>query len=218
MGGRVTACVARAWLTARSIGRGLPLPVADRGGFRVDTMSEKEQRRWVFAEPLEGLAALGREVTAPLHFLKLCGPPEALMAQLPDWWELQSIGFFMQAGDEGLAPAGRARPVPAGYRLEVIQDGAVTQARVVTETGELAASGFAAETADQFVYDRIVTEDAHQRRGLGSVVMGALGQARRNPSTPQVLVATDDGRALYERLGWSVMGLLSTAELRSPKV
>ncbi len=77
------------WLAARSVARGLPAPVADSGGFRVDTSSETEVRRWVFPRVSERLVELGRNVTAPGHFLKLCGPAGQLMPMLPDRWRLQ---------------------------------------------------------------------------------------------------------------------------------
>ncbi|WP_430984552.1 hypothetical protein, partial [Escherichia coli] len=39
------------WLHARSVARALPTPVADHGGWRVDTRSEQEWCRYVFADP-----------------------------------------------------------------------------------------------------------------------------------------------------------------------
>ena len=67
------------------------------------------------------------------------------------------------------------------------------------------------EAAGVFVYDRIETAPAHRRRGLGRAVMAALADARRSRAASQVLVATDDGRALYARLGWSVYSTFATA-------
>lgn len=52
------------------------------------------------------------------------------------------------------------------------------------------------------MYDQIITEPAHQRLGLGRIVMSALGSARRSAQSRQVLVATAEGRALYLNLGW----------------
>src|SRR5436305_1649172 len=47
-----------AWLAARSIARGVPLPVASHGGYRVDTRSDTETARWVFAHAGPGLESL----------------------------------------------------------------------------------------------------------------------------------------------------------------
>lgn len=40
--------------------------------------------------------------------------------------------------------------------------------------------------------------------------MQALGAARRAPD-PQILVATDEGRALYRALGWQLRAPFATA-------
>ncbi|WP_225881891.1 GNAT family N-acetyltransferase [Streptomyces aureocirculatus] len=53
------------------------------------------------------------------------------------------------------------------------------------------------------VVDRVVTHEPHRRRGLGGFVMGALtDEALNRGATLGVLGATEDGRALYETLGW----------------
>lgn len=88
----------RAWLAARSIARGLPEPVADRGGWRVDTASEVETIRWVFARPEPGLRELTASITAPAHLLKLCGEAGELRSLVTPAWEIRPLGYFMQAG------------------------------------------------------------------------------------------------------------------------
>lgn len=99
------------WLTARSIARGLPLPIPDHGGFRVDTGSDIEICRWVFPNACDGLSALGREIAAPGYFLKLCGTGQDLAAALPPTWQLQPPGYFMAAGQQPLA---ETKPLPDG--------------------------------------------------------------------------------------------------------
>lgn len=55
------------------------------------------------------------------------------------------------------------------------------------------------------VYDQIVTEPRYGRRGLGSAIMGALGGvAALRGISDCLLVATAEGRALYQRLGWEL--------------
>ena len=102
---------------------------------------------------------------------------------------------------------------PADYRLETVCLGAVTHVRFLDQDGLLAASGYAAETSEVFVYDRIETAADHQRKGLGSAVMSALSAAKRSPATVEILVATDDGRRLYKRFGWRVISAYSTATI-----
>ncbi|SDU72268.1 GNAT family N-acetyltransferase [Jiangella alkaliphila] len=90
---------------------------------------------------------------------------------------------------------------------EVVTTGG-PDARTLAAKGHLALSG---EGADA-VADRIFTVPEHRRRGLGSVVMGALTTAARERGARHgLLVASQDGRRLYERLGWRVEAQMATA-------
>ncbi len=198
------------WLAARSIARGLPAPVADHGGFRVDTGGEVEIRRWAFTRTGNGLSQLGRMLDAPGHFLKLCGTGEELLAVLPPNWQLQKEpGYVMQGPEEGPPPAA----LPAGYTLQLDRDARGSRVAILAPDGALAASGTAAEAAGVFVYDRIITEPDHRRRGLGRVVMAALRETQADRAATELLVATDDGRALYATLGWRAISPFVTAEI-----
>ena len=197
-----------AWQTAHSIARGSPLPVHDHGGYRVDTHSEKELKRWIFPQLCDGLRVIAHDIAAPRHYLKLCGSNEELRTALPVHWEIQEENYFMTA-----TTALDARPLPNGYRMELHQAGPVTRAHVIAPDGGLAASGCAAEAADVFIYDRIETVQDHRRKGLGVAVMAALGAARKSLINPQLLVATEDGRSLYASLGWTVLAPLATATI-----
>lgn len=195
-----------AWLAGRSIARGLPAPVAEHGGYRVETGSEAETRRWVFPRMGDGLVALGRTIRAPRQPIKLCGAAERLRAALPDGWQVQASAHVMRCDPQPIE-----RPLPAGYRIEAQRRGAAVDVRILTSSGLLAASGHAGETAGAFVYDRIETAEAHRRRGLGGALMTALGARMLEPGKLRLLVATDAGRALYERLGWHTIAPYSTA-------
>lgn len=198
-----------AWQAAHSIARNSPPPVLDRGGFRVDTHSEKEVKRWVFPEPCDGLRDIAHAITAPRHYLKLCGSDEELRSALPARWEIQPTNYFMVATAATLG----ATSLPSGYAMELHQAGSVTRATVTAPDGDVAASGCAAETRDVFIYDRIETAQPHRRKGLGVAVMSALGAARKSLATAQLLVATDDGRSLYANLGWTVLAPLAAATI-----
>ncbi|RDD82186.1 N-acetyltransferase [Dyella tabacisoli] len=198
-----------AWQAAHSIARGSPPPVHDRGGFRVDTHSEKEVRRWVFPQLCDGLRAIAHDITAPRHYIKLCGSDEELRSALPARWEVQPANYFMTAAAATLD----TKPLPNGYRMEFHQAGPVARACIIAPDGDLAASGCAAETADVFIYDRIETAQDHRRKGLGVAVMIALGAARKSLVSPQLLVATEDGRNLYANLGWTVLAPLAAATI-----
>lgn len=205
-----------AWLAARSVARGLPLPVAGRGGFRVDSGLDTEIRRWVFPYVCDGLKELGREINAPFLPLKLCGDGAALMACLPDRWQLEPPTWFMRGGGVMTAPA-----LPSGYRAETVRQGAMVNVQIFSASGDVAASGYAAHYGAKnqempyqqpvFVYDRIITAPAHQRKGLGAAVMARLQAEKPEADWTELLVATSEGRALYERLGWTLLSPYSTA-------
>jgi hypothetical protein len=199
------------WSAARSIARNLPQPVPDFGGHRVDTYNDKERRRWIFPFMQPGLSELARIVDQPRDYIKLCGTASELAAVLTDDWEIGDPGHIMTFQGKAVQ-----RDVPNGYVMEIKKFDQVTEVRILNGNGELAASGYAVETEQLFVYDRIVTEPAHQRKGLGSVVMGALRTSIHQSGIRELLVATDQGRDLYETLGWNVISPFTTASLSRP--
>ena len=194
------------WLRARSICHGLPPPVADRGGWRLDTAQPGELRRYVFGAPCDGLRELGESIVIPRVFLKLCGSGDELRALLPPRWHLDEPRHVMLAGE--WPPAAT---LAVGYTLRLTRVGVVTTAHVIAEDGAIAASGYAAEWGGVFIYDRIETAPAHRRRGLAACVMAALRQARRDAFSTEILVATSAGQTLYTSLGWRTISPYSTA-------
>lgn len=207
----VDPLILNAWLSARSIARGLPSPVPDYGGFRVDTRSEGEVARWVFPKIGSGLEELARSIKEPRYFLKLCGAADDLQAALPVGWKLHAASYFMRATSKP-----PMRDLPDGYMIETKQLGRITEARIFSKTGALAASGYASEMPGVFIYDRIVTEPEHRRRGLGQSLLRTLHNARKHSSGAELLVATEDGRALYSTLGWKTISPYSTASIVTP--
>lgn len=102
-----------------------------------------------------------------------------------------------------------AAEAPDGYETWLSGRPPVLVAEVVTgDPRALAAKGHLALSGDgaaDAVADRIFTVPAHRRRGLGSVVMAALTEAaRERGARTGLLVASAEGRRLYERLGWRV--------------
>ncbi|MFZ6654088.1 GNAT family N-acetyltransferase [Undibacterium sp. TJN19] len=197
------------WLRTRSYARGLPAPVADHGGLRVDTGLPEELQRYVFASAGEGLRQLGEDIVTPLVFLKLCGTEQELRALLPPRWQLQDLRYLMTG--EGFNASDAL--LPPDYTLQLSAEATTTHARIVTDAGELAASGHAAELDGYFIYDRIVTEADHRRRGLGACLMRALRSTRQSSTSKQVLVATAAGQALYATLGWQICSPYVTAHI-----
>lgn len=143
-----------------------------------------------------GLERLAQSITAPRYFIKLWGDADDLRAALPAGWGLHTASYFMQA--DGVPCGGAAIK---GYTIDVTRVGMLTQAHIFSGSGALAASGHAAETPDAFVYDRIVTEPLHRRKGLGLAIMATLQACKRHPDSPELLLATPDGQTLYSALG-----------------
>jgi len=197
------------WLRTRSVARGLPLPVADHGGWRVETAQPHELRRYVFARAEDGLRELANTIVSPHVFLKLCGSESEMRALLPPRWQMQEPRFVMTG--ESYSPG--SAPLATGYTLQITRNGAITTARILTAYGMPAASGYAAEVDGFFIYDQIATEEAHRRRGLGACLMQALHSARRSSDSIQILVATAAGQALYSSLGWRIRSPYTTAHI-----
>lgn len=207
----LTPALVRAWLEARSLARGLPPPIDDFGGYRLDTHSSTEVCRWVFPEVQPGLIELGRTVSAPRHLIKLCGAMDELCAVLPDRWRPHAVAYFMARS----GPAVHA-PMPDGYVSEIESNGPRTTARLVGRDGTVVAIGHAAETEQVFVYDRIETDPLHRRKGLGRAVMSLLSGSKMRVALPELLVATEDGRRLYNALGWRTISAYSTVAIPHP--
>ncbi|MEU5095428.1 GNAT family N-acetyltransferase [Streptomyces sp. NPDC020996] len=99
-----------------------------------------------------------------------------------------------------------------GYRLDTWTRAGVARALVRTVDGAFAARGQVAITGRAFVVDQAETDPAHQRRGLGSLVMQALVNiVAEQGAVAGVPVATPEGRALHETVGWRVLAPLTGA-------
>lgn len=203
----VSSTTLHSWLAARSIARGLPAPVSDHGGYRVDTHSDTEVCRWVFARPSMEMGELARTIDQPGYFIKLCGSSDELRGAMPSGWRLDQERYFM-TGRQALTP----QRLPQGYTIEIEQSDMIRRVAIRSEAGDQAASGYAAESHDAFIYDRIETAPAHRRKGLGRLVMALLARTRR-ANVPELLVATNEGRLLYEALGWRVLSPYATASI-----
>jgi len=67
------------------------------------------------------------------------------------------------------------------------------------------------------VFDQIMTDPAHRRRGLASVVMTALTDAARAEGARRgLLLASEVGSLLYAALGWRTLSASTAAHTRLP--
>jgi len=206
------------WIHGWALTRGAPAPVAHADGFHISVGLPTQAGRYVFPGPSAAIGALGATLTAPWVYIKARATSGQLRALLPEAWRIEEL-HWMMACDERPFPG---RPdVPDGYMLQVDDATAATRqghVRVLSPDGGLAASGHVALGTRLAIYDRIVTEPAHQRRGLGRALMHALQALARDAGRPAgVLVATDAGRALYETLGWRVQSPWAGAVIPGPE-
>ncbi|OIK27105.1 GNAT family N-acetyltransferase [Streptomyces malaysiense] len=204
----------RSWVEGWAVSRRLPEPVDVPWGLRIEVGQPTQAVRHVLldadtdadADTAAGIArGLIGTVTEPTTCVKAFLPPGDMEPWFSAEWE-PTVPCFLMAAD--LRPS-RVR-APDGYTATVETADGVTCVRVLSADGELAARGQAGLTDTACVFDQIVTEPAHQRRGLGTVVMGALADAAvESGVSAGVLGATVQGRALYEALGWKVLSPLS---------
>jgi GNAT superfamily N-acetyltransferase len=156
----------------------------------------------VLSEPTkERVLAIIEDEQPPRTGLKFPGERQEWLPQLGEGWVPDHEGWFM-IRRLGRPPGRRA---PRGYLVEVETAPTVVVASVLAPEGNVVASGRMGLGASYAVADQIVTDERHRRLGLGTVVMAALeGYALEAGLDLAVLGATGDGRALYERLGWTI--------------
>lgn len=164
---------------------------------------ERRGRRleWFVASPSDEVLAGACAAVAPTDDVWLTVLAEHPVPAVP--------GTRLLAEDESLM--GRtltASPPDARVGLEVDGDRACA---TVWVDGVAASRGWVGISGTDAVFDRIETDEAFRRRGLGSVVMTALESwAVEQGATDGLLAATVAGQALYARLGWSDLARLTS--------
>ncbi|TMR24729.1 GNAT family N-acetyltransferase [Nonomuraea turkmeniaca] len=149
----------------------------------------------------EVLHHLTTTLTTPGTWLKLCAPAEAVASFLPPAWTVMDREFMMTASLARTAPP----QAPPGYTLAVTTRAGVTAARLLTAAGEVAARGQFAVAGSAAVMDQVETAADHRRRGLGTIIMRTMSSAAASlGARTGILVATAQGQALYETVGWTL--------------
>ncbi|WP_125609986.1 GNAT family N-acetyltransferase [Specibacter cremeus] len=206
------------WLSGWRLMRGLPEPVPVEGGLRVefgqphrtyefialnaDSSPVGVRRLCHLASETTGMnwltitthSADATEVTVREAGLELAGPCETLM----------TCDFDTRPGHD----------LPEGYRLTTSTGEGVVRATIFSPTDEVAASGQMAVLPQErtAVPDKIETSPARRRRGLGSRLMAALTEeASKQGVTRGLLVASPEGKLLYESLGWTTVASVLVA-------
>lgn len=201
------------WLTGWSLSRGVPLPVREEGGLRVEVGMPLQVRRHVFLDAGPALQACAGQIHAPYIYLKAPVDTAVLRAALPARWTVEEPGYLMLSR----APMLRRVELPSAYAIEESVEHGAKLVRVLHANGELAASGRITLHEGCAVFDQIVTSESHRRLGLGTVVMQSLDAlATQAKASERLLVATEAGRGLYMSLGWQLLAPWSTAVLPAP--
>ncbi len=187
------------YCAAREFARPVAAPLPPALWF--DVGKPDQTGRFIFGHASgEAAAAAFAAVDAPHIYVDIAAPREAILPHIPPHWRARDPMWLMAAGTD--MPT--ARPTP-DFTIEVTEGAHRFEAVARDDKGSPAARGVLGIHAATAVYDQIVTEAQFGRRGLGSTIMAALArQAARRGVTECLLVATADGRALYQRLGWTL--------------
>jgi GNAT superfamily N-acetyltransferase len=206
--------IVRIWVEGWALTRQVTPPVFEKGAYRIEVGLPDQLRRYVFSGYSDWVRQHAEAISEPAIFLKVCAPPEFVQPNLPARWHIQSPGFMMLL--TGTMQC-EATSLPDGYVYDhQVHDG-VTIVNILDRGGEVAATGRIAFPGDLAVYDRISTHENHRRKGLGRSVMKRLEMLSREQGIQRAaLVATPDGRALYEPLGWQLHCLYTTAVIPKP--
>lgn len=195
------------WLSGWSLARGLPLPQRAGGGLVVEVGWPEQLRRHVFVDAGAALQACAAQILQHRVFLKAAVDVDTLRHALPPRWTIERPRYLMYRA----MPMAQAVPLPAGYALQSAIEHGAHIIRIVAADGQTAATGGVVLHQGTAIFDRIVTAPAHRRKGLASALMYALDAVAGDAD--RLLVATDEGRALYLSLGWQELAPYSTAVL-----
>ncbi|MGN7757267.1 GNAT family N-acetyltransferase [Chryseobacterium sp. 22532] len=190
------------WLKAWSLSRKLPLPVRYKSGFKVEVGEERQKIRYVFPEINDDFIELSKQIDEPWIYLKVCASPDEVKNRVSEKWIIQPPGYMMFCS----SPMNISRKsLGESYRLEYENYNSTTAVKIIDENGELACIGRIVLADDLAVYDRILTAENHQRKGLATFLMHELEKiAVSNGIHNNFLVATEQGKSLYETMGWEL--------------
>ena len=198
------------WLNGWSVSRGVSLPVKYKSGFKIEVGWEEQKSRYVFPFLNKDLIDLAESIEEPWIFLKVCAPCNELTEILPDRWTIQPQGYLMMG--ENNPEKFENQLLADGYSMETeVSDDGVYLIKIKDKNNELASSGRVVCIDGWAIYDRTETSQSHQRKGLGSYLFAELQKiAERKGIENNILVATEQGRLLYESLGWKVVSLYTS--------
>ncbi|WP_333597526.1 GNAT family N-acetyltransferase [Chryseobacterium flavum] len=205
MKNKVSAEMVENWLKGWCLSREVAFPVQYRSGFKVHVGDERQKERFVFPELNDDFFQLAYSIDEPWIYLKVSAASEEFMDKIPERWVLQPQGYMMICFQPMKF---REINLAEGYRLEFSEYNSTFVVKIVAENGEQASIGRVSLIDNLAVYDRIVTEKDHQRKGLATFLLKELEKiALSRGFSNNLLVATEEGKQLYETLGWQMYSL-----------
>ncbi|PRB04798.1 GNAT family N-acetyltransferase [Chryseobacterium sp. MYb7] len=199
---KVSVEIVEKWLKGWCLSREVSFPVPYKSGFHVMVGDEKQKERFVFPELNDDLFQLAHSIDDPWIYLKVSTSPDEFINKIPERWKLQPQGYMMTCFYPMNFPE---ISLAKGYHLEFSEYNTTFVVRIVAENGEQASIGRVSLIDDIAVYDRIITEKNHQRKGLATFLLKELEKiALSKGVTNNLLVATEEGKLLYETLGWKM--------------
>lgn len=194
----------RGWAASR--GTPPPEPLGD-GAWRITVGLPGHRRRDLLpAWPPGRLRAWAEGVAAPGAWIKALADPAAL--GLPAAWVAQPTEYLMSTPLQAAVPPELA----PGYRAELTAEAAALECQVLAADGLVAARARVGLAGVHAVFDQVVTQEAHRRRGPARHAMALLAAAALDRGAREgLLVATADGRALYAAQGWRLDALMTAA-------
>lgn len=207
MNGGISPDIIKKWLTAWSLSRQLPSPEQYKSGFMVNVGYEKQKTRYVFPECNGDFIELAETINEPWIFLKVCASFDEFKNKIPDRWIVQPQGYMMYCTS---IMKFTDKNLPYEYRFEYQQYDSTFVVHIM-RNNEVASSGRIVFVDDLAVYDRISTEKDHRRKGLASLLMKELEKiALSEGFSMNFLVATEEGKKLYESLGWKLYSVYTS--------
>lgn len=204
----ISSDIIKSWLKAWSISRELPLPVKFKSGLRVDVGFEKQKTRYVFTELDNDFIQLSKDINEPWVFLKVCSPSSEVRQQISNKWTIQPQGYMMYCFRPMTIPDATLN---SNYKLEIITHNATYTINILTQEDEVVSSGHLILIDELAVYDRIFTNDNHKRKGLARFLIKELEKIALSKGVcKNFLVATEEGKSLYESLGWKLYSLYTS--------
>lgn len=207
------------WVRGWSLSRGMAYDALEPVGraWLAHVGTEVRSREYVAVHPTADevhrlVAAAGEQ---PGSWLSVVGEQDPAVSAALDPLERVTRHEVVMTATLAELTARAATPADGLTIREVESDAAGGQRVVGFATvridGQTAASGQAAVAGGDVVIDRISTVPEFRRRGLGRVVTAGLASwAAGQGATTGILVASPEGRLLYDALGWATAAPIAT--------